>query len=149
MSEHKGLYKFNKTSGEIEPFKFANDRKYIAVGVPGAYTPTCTDEHLPGFAKAMADGKLPGWGVVFFAVNDAITMSRWNDDHGSPAIECLADDQAFYSMKNNVAADYGITFGTRTNRCAFIIEYEKVSYVFKDPMIEGVLEEIKSVDSVQ
>lgn len=117
--------------------------KAILVGVPGAFTTGCTKKHLPGFVKNLETLKNKGIEkVVFMAVNDAFVMDEWNKIHGHPDIDSVSDPLAVFSKKLKKEVDWGETFGTRCNRFAVLVENGEITKEFKDPFIEGVLEEL-------
>ena len=137
----EGLYKL--VDGDVAPYEFNKEQKYILVGVPGAFTPTCTDYHLPGYAKNL--DMLKGYKVVFFAGNDCSVMDAWNKLHGHPDIDAVADDHAIFSKSIGEEVDFGPTYDWRTNRCAYLVENGKVGKKFTNPFIDGVLDELDIV----
>lgn len=127
---------------DIVPYKLTHS-KAILVGVPGAFTPGCTKRHLPGFVKNLETLKNKGIEkVVFMAVNDAFVMDEWNKTHGHPDIDSVSDPLAVFSKKLKKEVDWGETFGIRCNRFAVLVENGEIIKDFKDPFIEGVLEEL-------
>ena len=52
-------------------------RKVVLFSVPGAFTPTCSAKHLPGYVEKMGDFKAKGVDVACMAVNDAFVMNGW------------------------------------------------------------------------
>ena len=72
------LYRLNDGSPEKLSSQNYSIKKVILVGVPGAFTPTCTNEHLPGYVKHFDSFKLKGIDEIFFiAVNDPFVMQKW------------------------------------------------------------------------
>jgi 2-Cys peroxiredoxin 5 len=141
-----GLFYLNKERqeyGDCLPYDIRKDRKMIICGVPGAFTPGCTNHHLPGFAKGL--DLLKPYGikkVIFFAVNDAMVMDAWNNIHGHPDIAAVSDPLAVFSKSIGEDVDFGESFGIRCNRCAYLIEDGELIHKFKDPFFDGVLEEL-------
>lgn len=104
-------------------------RKVALFGLPGAYTPVCHKEHLPGIA-ALHDS-LIGAGidtVACTAVNDVFVLHRWARDHGvHRKVLMLADGNAEFAMKTGLAVDLSeFGLGIRTNRFAMIVSDGKV-----------------------
>ncbi len=132
-----GLYILK--DGKSEDYTF-DDGNTILCGVPGAFTPGCTNRHLPGFANNM--DKLKGYKVVFMAVNDSYVMNEWNKLYGHPDIESVSDPLAIFSKGIGEDIDYGETFGIRWHRFALLIQDGEIVKKFKDPFIDGVLSEI-------
>lgn len=126
----------------IVPYKI-QEKKVILCGVPGAFTPGCTNRHLPGFVDNL--GKLKEKGiekVVFMAVNDAFVMDEWNKLYGDKQIDAVSDPIAEFSTRMNEKVDWGKQFGVRCNRFAYLIEDGQIVKKFDDPFIEGVMKEL-------
>mgnify|MGYP005638418417 FL=1 len=135
----EGLYILK--DGDCVPYTFKD--RVVLVGVPGAFTPTCTDSHLPGFADNLEDLKsLNIDKVAFFSVNDAMVMDAWNIAHGHEEIDAVSDPLAVFSKSIGEDVDFGETFGIRCNRCAYLVEDGEIIKKFKDPFIQGVIEEL-------
>jgi peroxiredoxin len=99
--------------------------KVVLFAVPGAFTPGCSKQHLPGFIKG-ADA-LAGKGVdkiVCVGVNDAWTMDAWADSQGAKGtITMLADGNGTFTEAMGLAFDgSGYGLGTRSQRYAAVIE---------------------------
>ena len=126
----------------IVPYKI-QEKKVILCGVPGAFTPGCTNRHLPGFVDNL--GKLKEKGiekVVFMAVNDAFVMDEWNKLYGDKQIDAVSDPIAEFTTRMNEKVDWGKQFGVRCNRFAYLIEDGQIVKKFDDPFIEGVMKEL-------
>lgn len=126
----------------IVPYKI-QEKKVILCGVPGAFTPGCTNRHLPGFVDNL--GKLKEKGiekVIFMAVNDAFVMDEWNKLYGDKQIDAVSDPIAEFTTRMNEKVDWGKQFGVRCNRFAYLIEDGQITKKFDDPFIEGVLKEL-------
>lgn len=109
---------------------FAN-RKTVLFAVPGAFTPTCSAAHLPGYV-VKAD-ELFGKGVdqiVCLSVNDAFVMSAWGDAQNAENIMMLADGDGSYSQALGLAMETGEFGGLRSKRYAMIIENNEVTSLF-------------------
>jgi peroxiredoxin len=136
----KGLYTLKE--GQIKPFELDN-KKTIMCGIPGAFTSGCTKKHLPGFAKNLNKLKEKGVEkVLFVGNNDVYVMNEWNMQHGSPEIITISDPLAVFTKSIKKDEDWGDSFGIRTSRYVFLIEDGCIVKEFKNPFIEGVLEEI-------
>ena len=109
-----------KTTDEI--FK---GKKVVLFAVPGAFTPTCHKNHLPGFLTN-AD-KIKGKGIDTIAVtgvNDVFVMDAWKKatDTGGK-IEFLADGSAAFANAIGLSVDLGARgLGTRSQRYAMVVE---------------------------
>src|SRR3954452_15448351 len=109
-----------KTTDEI--FK---GKKVVLFAVPGAFTPTCHKNHLPGFL-ANAD-KIKAKGIDTIAVtgvNDVFVMDAWKKESGGEGkIEFLADGSAAFANALGLSVDLGARgLGTRSQRYAMLVE---------------------------
>jgi peroxiredoxin len=99
-------------------------RKVILFSVPGAFTPTCSAYHLPGFVENLAaftDKGIDAIGCV--AVNDVFVMHAWGKSADSEGIDMLADGNGEFAKALGLEMD-GSAFGmgTRGQRFALIVD---------------------------
>lgn len=108
----------------VQSGEFFAGRKVALFSVPGAFTPTCSAKHLPGFVEKAADLKAKGVDeIACTAVNDAFVMGAWNEANGSDAITMLADGNADFVKALGLDADFaGFGMGTRGQRFSMIVE---------------------------
>jgi peroxiredoxin len=108
-----------KTSDEI--FK---GKKVVLFAVPGAFTPTCHKNHLPGFVKNAAAIKAKGVDTIAVtAVNDVFVMDAWKKASGADSIEFLADGSANFAKAIGLTADLTERgLGVRSQRYAMVVE---------------------------
>ncbi len=124
-----------KTEDGIEAIQtadyFANARCVMFV-VPGAFTPTCSARHLPGFIEHIEKLKAGGVDkIACLAVNDAHVMKAWGDASGATGnIDMIADSTASFAEAMGIAVDMGPVMGYRAGRCAFIAENGVISKIF-------------------
>lgn len=99
-------------------------KKIALFSVPGAFTPTCSAKHLPGFVEKAADLKAKGVDeIVGTAVNDAFVMGAWNSAAGSDDITMLADGNADFAEAVGLTMDgSGFGMGKRGQRFSMVIE---------------------------
>ena len=99
-------------------------RKVVVFAVPGAFTPTCSNQHLPGFV-AQADAiKAKGVDeIVCLSVNDAFVMGAWGENQGTgDKVTMLADGNGDFARAVGLDFDgSGIGFGLRSQRYAMIV----------------------------
>lgn len=98
-------------------------KKVALFSVPGAFTPTCSAKHLPGFVDKAADLKAKGIDeIIGTAVNDAFVMGAWNKAQGSDDITMLADGNADFVKAVGLTMDgSGFGMGTRGQRFSMVI----------------------------
>ncbi len=106
--------------------------KSVLFGVPGAFTPTCSQAHLPGYVVQADEIKAKGVArIVCMSVNDAFVMKAWGESSNAEALTMLADGNADLTKALGLEMDgSGFGMGTRCQRFAMIIEDGKVSEVF-------------------
>ncbi len=98
-------------------------KKVVLFAVPGAFTPTCHLQHLPGFLGRVADFKARGVDTVAcVSVNDHHVMSAWGKATGAEGkLELLADGTAAFTKAMGLDASMG-ALGTRSKRYAALVE---------------------------
>ena len=104
----------------------------VLFGVPGAFTPTCSAKHLPGFVTQYDALKAKGADVVAcMAVNDAFVMAAWGKDQGvGDKVVMLADGSAEFTKKLGLELDLTARgLGVRSQRFALIARDGKVAHV--------------------
>lgn len=90
---------------------FFKGRKVALVSVPGAFTPTCSARHLPGFVDKAEDLKAKGIDeIAFTSVNDAFVMGAWGKASNADAITMLADGNGDFAEVVGLTMD-GSKFG--------------------------------------
>ncbi|MES1907467.1 MAG: hypothetical protein MHM6MM_000577 [Cercozoa sp. M6MM] len=108
--------------------------KLVIVSVPGAFTPTCSCAHLPGFVEKIADFETKGYKVAFTAVNDPFVMKSWFESQNVPSdILCLADGSAVLAEATGLTVDLSAHgLGVRMKRAAIVINDGEVKSVAVD-----------------
>ena len=101
-----------------------DDRKIVLFAVPGAFTPTCSEKHLPGFVQHFEQFRSKGVEVACMAVNDPFVMQAWAKSQNVPeGLMMLADGNADFTRALGLELDasaYGM--GTRAKRFALYAE---------------------------
>ena len=98
-------------------------KKVVLFAVPGAFTPTCSEAHLPGYV-VLAD-KLQAKGVDLIAcvsVNDAFVMKAWGEVHNASELLMLGDGDASFTKALGLSMDTEGFGGVRSQRYAMVIE---------------------------
>ena len=99
-------------------------RKVVVFAVPGAFTPTCSNQHLPGYiAQADAIRAKGVDEIVCLSVNDAFVMDAWGNDQGTgDKVTMLADGNGDFTRAVGLDFDgSGIGFGLRSQRYAMVV----------------------------
>jgi len=99
-------------------------KKVVLFAVPGAFTPTCHKNHLPGFVKNAAAIKAKGVDTIAVTgVNDVFVMDAWKKASGGDAIEFLADGSAAWAKALGLSMDLTERgLGMRSQRYAMLVE---------------------------
>jgi len=116
-----------------------NNKKVVLFAVPGAFTPTCSAAHLPGFVVNADKIKAKGVDTVAcISVNDVFVMDAWGKAQNASEILMVADGNADFANAIGLSLD-GSKFGmgTRSQRYAMIVDNGTVSHLAVD---EGALE---------
>jgi peroxiredoxin len=109
-------------------------KKVVLFAVPGAFTPTCSAKHLPGFVQHIGDFRKLGVEVACLSVNDAFVMDAWAKSQDVPDdISMLADGNAALTEAMGLEMD-GTAFGMgkRSKRFALVAEDGVVKQLFVD-----------------
>jgi peroxiredoxin len=117
---------------EISTDEFFGGKKVVLFAVPGAFTPTCSAKHLPGFVQHAADFKAKGVDTVAcIAVNDAFVMGAWGKDQGTEGkVAMLADGAAAFAKAIGLELDLnGRGMGWRSQRYALVAENGVVTHL--------------------
>src|SRR5436190_20417835 len=105
-------------------------KKVVLFAVPGAFTPTCSAKHLPGFVQNSEAMRTKGVDTVAcIAVNDAFVMAAWGKDQSCDGkVVMLADGSAAFTKALGLELDLvGRGMGVRSQRYALVAEDGKVT----------------------
>ena len=107
----------------------------VLFAVPGAFTPTCSARHLPGYIEHTGDFYKTGVDrIACVATNDAFVMAAWAQKAGAGEILMVADGNAQFVTALGLAADQSERgMGVRAQRFALVIQDGVVAHVFVEP----------------
>lgn len=100
-------------------------KKVALFAVPGAYTPTCSNKHMPGFVNRVDELKAKGIdAIACTAVNDIFVLTNWAKDTGAAGkIEMLADGSGDFAKAIGLDIDLsGFGLGLRSKRYAMLVD---------------------------
>ncbi len=106
--------------------------KTVLFALPGAFTPTCSAKHLPGFVGKAADIKGKGVSkIACLSVNDAFVMNAWGKDQNvGDSVMMLADGNADFTKAVGLEMDgSGFGMGLRSKRYAMVVENGVVKHL--------------------
>ena len=110
-------------------------KKVVLFAVPGAFTPTCSNAHLPEFVTLADKIKAKGVDAIYcVSVNDAFVMKAWGEQHNAQEIDMLADGDASFTKALGLDKDTAGFGGVRSTRYAMVVENQTVTglYVEQD-----------------
>jgi peroxiredoxin len=123
--------------------------KVVLFAVPGAFTPTCSDHHLPGFVMQADEILAKGVDrIACIAVNDPFVMAAWGNAQGTAdKITMLADGNGDFAAQTGLELDLtGIGLGKRSQRYAAILQDGVVEEIFVESNPGGV--DVSGADKV-
>jgi len=109
----------------IEVGKHFSNKKIVLFSVPGAFTPTCSAKHLPGFVEYSSDILSKGVDeIICISVNDPFVMNAWEKDQNSKGkVTLLADGNGDFTEALGLSFDgSGFGLGKRGQRFVIIID---------------------------
>ena len=121
-------------------------KKVVLFAVPGAFTPTCSNAHLPEFITLADKIKAKGVDAIYcVSVNDAFVMKAWGDSQNAQEIAMLADGDGSFTKSLGLDKDTASFGGVRSTRYAMIIENAVVTGLFVEQDKEFVVSRAESV----
>lgn len=122
---HDGVQKIDTTT-------LLDGNKTVLFAVPGAFTPTCSERHLPGFVEHFDEFKKRGIQVACMAMNDPFVMSAWGESQHVPeGLRMLSDGNGEFTSALGLQMDASaFGMGTRSKRFALYIDNGIVSQTF-------------------
>ncbi len=109
----------------VETDEIFSGKKVVLFALPGAYTPTCSAQHVPGFVNNADAIKAKGVDTIAcLSVNDAFVMGAWGKDQGvGDTVLMLADGSAAFTKAMGLELDLESRgFGLRSQRYAMIVD---------------------------
>jgi peroxiredoxin len=99
-------------------------RKVVLVAVPGAFTPTCHRNHLPGYVEKKDEIMAKGVdSILVTAVNDVFVLDAWSKSAGAEGIEFISDGNGDFAKALGLSMDgTGFGLGTRSQRYSMLVE---------------------------
>lgn len=110
---------------EIGTDELFGGKKVVVFALPGAFTPTCSAKHLPGFIQKADEIRAKGVDrIACVSVNDAFVMDAWGRDQGAgEKVMMLADGNADFTDALGLSFDAsGFGMGKRSQRYAMVVE---------------------------
>lgn len=115
---------------DVDPAALFAGKKVVLFSLPGAFTPTCSSKHLPGYVEKLPELKAQGIDLVAcLSVNDWFVMKAWAEQHGALGkIVMLADGSGLFSKALGIETDIP-GMGLRARRGLMMIEDGEVKSI--------------------
>jgi len=109
-------------------------KKVVVFSLPGAFTPTCSSNHLPRYDELYEEFQAQGVdAIVCVSVNDAFVMFKWGQDQGNKNIFLLPDGNGEFTRKMGMLVDKSnIGFGMRSWRYSMLVNDGKIEKLFAE-----------------
>lgn len=113
-------------------------KNIVLLALPGAFTPTCSSTHLPGFEKKYQALKDQGVDEVYcLSVNDAFTMFQWGKHLNIEKVKLLPDGNGDFSrLMGMLVKKENLGFGQRSWRYSMFVKDGEIQQLFSEPGIE-------------
>ena len=120
----------DKTTDDI----FAG-KKVVIFSLPGAFTPTCSSNHLPRYEALYEEFKAQGVdAIICISVNDAFVMFQWGKQVGANNVSLLPDGNGEFTRKMGMLVDKAnLGFGYRSWRYSMLVNDKKIEKMFVEP----------------
>ncbi|MFT5574217.1 MAG: peroxiredoxin [Cryomorphaceae bacterium] len=136
----------NDGQENISAATFFADKKAVLFALPGAFTPTCSEAHLPGFIVGYDDIAAKGVDVVAcLSVNDSFVMNAWRASQNAENITMIADGGAALTKELGLVLDTSDFGGIRSQRYSMIIDNGVVTHLNVE---EGGGFEVSGADTI-
>ena len=126
------LIKDNEGIKEVKTEEYFKSKKVVLFALPGAFTPTCSAKHLPGYIKFYQEIKDKGVDkVACMAVNDPHVMRAWGlENEVEGKIDMLSDSDCSVSESLGLDMNFGKVMGRRSRRFAMVVEDNLITKSF-------------------
>ena len=110
-------------------------KKVVLFSLPGAFTPTCSSNHLPRYEELYDEFRAQGVDeIICISVNDAFVMFKWGKEQGSKNVFLLPDGNGEFTRKMGMLVDKSnIGFGMRSWRYSMVVDDGTIEKLFVEP----------------
>lgn len=117
---------------EVSTEDLAKDKSIVIFALPGAFTPTCSSTHLPGYEEKYAELQELGVDEVYcLSVNDSFVMNAWAKDQGIEKVQMLPDGSGeFTNQLGMLVKKENLGFGDRSWRYSMHVENGEIKKAF-------------------
>ena len=125
-------------------------RRVILFALPGAFTPTCSTAHVPGYVSRLKDFRAAGIDdVVCLSVNDPFVMEAWQRSEKAEGIRFVADPYGEFTQAMGMAIDHrDASLGIRSWRYSMLVDDGRIETMFIEPDVPGDPFEVSDADTM-
>ena len=125
-------------------------RRVILFALPGAFTPTCSTAHVPGYVAHLKDFRDAGVDdIICLSVNDPFVMEAWQRSEKAQGIHFVADPFAKFTQAMGMAVDHqDNALGTRSWRYSMLVDDGRIEKMFIEPDVPGDPFEVSDADKM-
>jgi len=115
-------------------------RKIVIFSLPGAFTPTCSNEQCPNFDRLADEFKALGIDDIYcISVNDAFVMFQWGKNLGLKNVKLLPDGSGEFTRRMGMLINKDhVGFGMRSWRYAMVVDDNRITHWFEEPGINDI-----------
>ena len=134
LPEVNFFYLTNNGPKSISTSELFKKKKILLVGVPGAFTPTCSLEHLPGFIENKGIFYSKGIDkIIFVSVNDPFVISEWAKSKNETDIQFIGDPNGDFVKQTGLIIDLSVIgLGARLSRFAMVVDNMRISLLLDE-----------------
>ena len=141
------------TDGKVRRFSSADlfkGRRIILFALPGAFTPTCSTAHVPGYVARLKDFQGAGIDdVVCLSVNDPFVMEAWQRSEKAQGLRFVADPYGEFTQGMGMSIDHrDASLGLRSWRYSMLVDDVKIEKMFIEPDKPGDPFEVSDADTM-
>ena len=120
---------------DLSSSEIFSGKRVVLFALPGAFTPTCSSTHLPGFEERADELLALGIDqIICLSVNDAFTMYQWGQKLGANKVFLLPDGNGEFTRKMGMLVDKSnLGFGYRSWRYAMVVADGIIEHMFIEP----------------
>ena len=135
---------------DIDSRDIFNNRTVVVFSLPGAFTPTCSSTHLPGYNQLAPAFKHNGVDeIVCLSVNDAFVMNEWAKDQEAEHVTLIPDGNGEFTAKMGMLVDKrDLGFGERSWRYSMLVRNGTVEKMFIEPQVPGDPFEVSDAETM-
>ncbi|HEU4879300.1 MAG TPA: glutathione peroxidase [Gemmatimonadaceae bacterium] len=126
------------------------NRRIIVFALPGAFTPTCSTAHVPGYVARADDFKKTGiQDIVCLSVNDPYVMDAWQDAERARGITFVADPEGEFTRQMGMLVDKrDAGLGMRSWRYSMLVNDGRIEKMFIEPQVPGDPFEVSDAETM-